>query len=135
MNQPNSKKVDLNVICVDDCGNAPKKAHLKEFNIAFVQNDLTYLADSITDDFHWNIIGQHQIQGKDKVLAVLKQNQNNQVTELEISTIITYGYHGSVNGTLLMENKQKYSFCNVYTFASSRNNAKIKELSSYLIEA
>jgi hypothetical protein len=134
MNQPHSENVDLKVICPDDCGNAPKKAFLKEFNIAFVQNDLAYLNDNITDDFLWNIIGQHQIQGKERVIAVLKQNQNNPITELQIHTIITHGYHGSVNGTLLVGNKKKYGFCNVYTFASSRNNSKIKEMSSYLLK-
>ncbi|MEH7480556.1 hypothetical protein V7157_05505 [Neobacillus drentensis] len=134
MDHSKSEYVDLKIICPDDCGNAPKKAYLKEFSIAFAHNDLAFLSENITDDFHWNIIGQHQIQGKEKVIEILKQNQKNKVTELQINTIITHGYHGSVNGTQIVENKKKYAFCNVYQFASSRNNSKIKEMTSYLIE-
>lgn len=134
MDHSKSEYVYLNVICPDDCGNAPKKAFLKKFNISFAQNDLAFLSENITDDFHWNIIGQYQIQGKEKVIEILKENQNNKVTELRINTIITHGYHGSVNGTQIVENKKKYAFCNVYQFASSRNNSKIKEMASYLIE-
>jgi hypothetical protein len=134
MDQPKSEYVDLKIVCPDDCGNAPKKAFLKEFSIAFAHNDIAFLNENITDDFHWSIIGQHQIQGKEKVIETLKQNQKNKVTELHISNIITHGYTGSVNGTLIVENKQNYGFCNVYNFSSSRNHSKIKEMTSYLIQ-
>ncbi|MBT2734830.1 hypothetical protein [Bacillus sp. ISL-7] len=68
------------------------------------------------------------------MIEILKQNQNNKVTELQLNTIITHGYHGSVNGTQIVENKKKYAFCNVFQFSSSRNNSKIKEMTSYLTE-
>jgi hypothetical protein len=134
MDHPKSEYVYVKIICPDDCGNAPKKAFLKEFNIAFAHNDIDFINENITDDFQWNIIGNHHIQGKEKVVETLKQNQNSKVTELHINNIITHGYAGSVNGTLIVENKKKYAFCNIYNFASSRNNSKIKEMTSYLIE-
>ena len=55
---------DLKIICPDDCGNAPKKQHLKEFTIAFAKNNLSFIIDNITDDFNWNIIGKKLIHGK-----------------------------------------------------------------------
>ncbi|GIN90076.1 hypothetical protein J22TS1_11270 [Siminovitchia terrae] len=125
---------DLKIICPEDCGNAPKKQLLKELNIAFVNNDLVFMIDNITDDFQWNIIGKELIQGKENFIETLKQMQNSKVTELHISKIITHGYDGSINGTLILENKKIYSFCNVYKFTSSRNNSKIKECISYIIE-
>jgi hypothetical protein len=125
---------DFKIICPDDCGNAPKKHHLNEFTIALAKNDLIFIIDNITDDFHWNIIGKKLIQGKESFAESLKQMQNNKVTELHVSKIITHGYDGSVNGTLILENKKSYAFCNVYKFISSCNNSKIKECTSYVIE-
>lgn len=126
---------DLKIICPEDCGNAPKKYFLKEVNIAFVKNNLSFIMDNITDDFNWNIIGRKSIQGKERVVETLKQMQNNKVIELHISNIITHGYDGSVNGTFILENKKSYAFCNVYKLISPRNNSKIKECTSYIIES
>ncbi|GIN57323.1 hypothetical protein J8TS2_16420 [Lederbergia ruris] len=126
---------DLKIICPEDCGNAPKKYFLKEVNIAFAKNDLSFIKDNITDDFNWNIIGRKLIQGKESFVETLKQMQNNKVIELHISNIITHGYDGSVNGTFILENKKSYAFCNVYKFISPRNNSKIKECTSYIIES
>ncbi len=125
---------NLKIICPDDCGNAPKKQHLKELTIAFAKNDLLSINDNITDDFQWNIIGKKRIHGKENFVEALKQMQHNKVTELHITNIITHGYDGSVNGTFILENKKNYGFCNVYKFFSSRNHSKIKECTSYIIE-
>jgi len=129
-----SESNDLKIICPEDCGNAPKKQFLKEFIIAFAHNDLDFIMDHISDDSQWHIIGKEVIHGKANFIEALQQMQIRKVTELRINKIITHGYDGSTNGTLLLENKKMYSFCNVYTFTSSRNNSKIKECISYLIE-
>ncbi|MGE6256316.1 hypothetical protein ACQKCU_00180 [Heyndrickxia sporothermodurans] len=134
MDNSKYKDTDIIIICPDDCGNAPKKYFLKELNIAFANNDIDFIVDNITDDFHWNIISKKLIQGKENFVEKIKQMQKIKVIELHISNIITHGYAGSVNGTLILENKKSYAFCNVYKFISSRNNSKIKECTSYLIE-
>lgn len=125
---------DIKIICPEDCGNAPKKQLLKEFNIACVNNDIVFIMDSISDDFQWNIIGKELIQGKENFIETLKELLNSKVAELHICKIITHGYDGSVNGTLTLENNRIYSFCHVYKFTSSRNNSKIKECTSYIIK-
>ncbi|MBY0121631.1 hypothetical protein [Bacillus sp. S/N-304-OC-R1] len=134
MDTPKNEYNEIKIICPEDCGNAPKKQHLKEFNIALVKNDLIFIIDNITDDFNWNIIGKKLIKGKESSVETLKQMQNNEVSELHISNIITHGYDGSINGTLILENRKRYAFCNVFKFNSSRNNSKVKECTSYIIE-
>ncbi|WP_042351605.1 hypothetical protein [Bacillus massiliigorillae] len=134
MSSSNYQNDDVKIICPDDCGNAPKKNFLKELTISFARNNMEFIIDNITDDFCWNIIGHKLIQGKENFVQTVKQMQNNLVTELEISKFIAHGYDGSVNGSLLFENKKSYAFCNVYRFSSSRNNSKIKECTSYVIE-
>lgn len=124
----------LTIHCPDDCGNAPKKAMLKEFNIAMAKKDLDAITDMISDQVSWNLIGDKIIQGKEAFTETLKQRELNKISVLSINTIITHGNAGSVNGTYIIENGKSYSFCDVYKFTSSSKQAKIKEISSYVIE-
>ena len=40
-----------------DCGNSPKRIFIKEFNIAYVEGNIDFLLDSVSDDFNLNTIG------------------------------------------------------------------------------
>ncbi|GAA3333602.1 hypothetical protein GCM10020331_098280 [Ectobacillus funiculus] len=51
MDNTNPEYVDFNIICSDDCGNAPK-IFLKEFTVAFANNDMVFITENITDSFH-----------------------------------------------------------------------------------
>ena len=127
------KNETVNVVCVEDCGNAPKKQLLKEFNIALAMNNQEYILENVTDDIHWNIIGKRLIEGKENIMEVMNLLSQN-VKEIQISTIITHGKTGSTNGVLIFTDNQKYGFSNVFIFNSSRNTAKVKEMSSYIIK-
>lgn len=134
MGNLNPKYENLKVLCPVDCGNAPKKLLLKQLNIAFAKNDIVFITENITDDFHWNIIGEKLIQGKEDFANTLKQMPNSKVLELQINNIITHGKTASVDGTIILENKRNYAFCNVYNFTSAGKNSKVKEKTSYVIE-
>lgn len=47
-----------------DCGNAPKREFLKEFNSAFAKGDIEFLVASVSDEVVWDIVGYRQINGK-----------------------------------------------------------------------
>ncbi|SEN51221.1 nuclear transport factor 2 family protein [Lihuaxuella thermophila] len=134
MGSINPEYTDLQITCAEDCGNAPKKKVLKEFNIAFVQRDIGFITEHIADNLLWNLAGSKQIQGKDRFVDALQQMMVHRATELSISNIITHGNTGSVNGVFKMENKREFAFCHVYRFSSAGKNAKVKEITSYIIE-
>lgn len=125
---------DLKIICDEDCGNAPKKELLKEFNIAFAKNDIDLIVEDVTDDVTWNIIGDKRIQGKDDFTVALRQMNHGKAVELHISNIITHGKTASTNGILKFSHKKSSAFCDVYVFSSAGKDAKIKEITSYVIE-
>ncbi|PAV30961.1 hypothetical protein CIL05_04400 [Virgibacillus profundi] len=128
------KSGELKVICTEDCGNAPKKQQLKDFNIAFAKNDLEFLMEYVTDDIIWNIVGEKQIKGKENFEEELRKMNTDIAEELQMTNIITHGKTGAVNGVLRFDKKKNYSFCDVYTFSSAGKKAKIKEITSYVIE-
>ncbi|WP_299092340.1 nuclear transport factor 2 family protein [uncultured Metabacillus sp.] len=130
----NANYNNINVVCPEDCGNAPKKVVLKEFIIALAKKDISFILENVSDDILWNKIGCEKIEGKDHFAEALQQINDSPVWEIQISNIITHGRSGAVNGTLLLEDNRKLEFCDVYMFTSAGKNSKIKEMTSYVIE-
>ncbi|KHE72669.1 nuclear transport factor 2 family protein, partial [Halobacillus sp. BBL2006] len=117
----------LQIVCIEDCGNAPKKTFLKEFNIAFAKGDVDFITESVSEDFSWEIIGEKVIHGKDEFTDWLDQLGDHKVTKIHIQNILTHGRMGAVNGTLKMKDGRRISFCDMYTFTDAGKQAKIKE--------
>jgi hypothetical protein len=122
-------KISINA----DCGNAPKKAFLKDFLVATVNSDWEFVTRTLTDDVYWNLIGNRCLKGKQDVLASFAQLRGEKLTELSIDTIITHGYDGSANGILHFQDGGTIAFCDIYHFRASTNNAPINGITTYTI--
>ncbi|SEH64028.1 hypothetical protein SAMN05192559_102427 [Halobacillus karajensis] len=130
------KKINNDVVihCQEDCENSPRKALLKEFNIAFAHNSLEYILDQVSDDISWFIAGEVEIKGIQNFKENIQKMEYVKVSELVIHHIITHGKTAAVNGRIKTENKRTYEFCDVYLFMGAGKNSKIKEMTSYEIE-
>lgn len=117
-----------------DCGNAPKKLLLRDFNIAFANGDVDTLLDNVSDDVCWTMVGASEVVGKEAFAAALGEMSGAEVEELVLHHIITHGNVGSVNGVLKFKNGKAFGFCDVYRFSSHAKDAKIKEMTSYVIQ-
>lgn len=110
---------------------------LKRFNDAFVNNDINFILDSVTDSIIWNMIGKSQLEGKEAVAEAMNKMEGPSELNLTILSIITHGRSAAVDGIMEMKDKEgnfkKYGFCDVYRF-SSHKDSKISELRSYLVE-
>ncbi|KGP72399.1 nuclear transport factor 2 family protein [Pontibacillus yanchengensis] len=124
----------LKIICAEDCGNSPKKEFLKQFTIAFSKGDLSFLEEAISNDIYWNILGNEVIEGKDQFIECCKHMKSDILSEVHMKTIITHGKSGAVEGMFNMKNQKRYAFCDMFQFTGAGKNAKIKELTSYVIE-
>ena len=127
----------LNIRVDEDCGNAPKKLLLRDFEIAFAQNDVAHLREQVAADIHWNRVGDKVLEGAEamaaEMAAGLAQSQSPKATELTLTNIITHGKTGAVDGMLTLEDGSSYAFCHVYSFSSNAKNAKIKAITAYVI--
>lgn len=123
----------LQIFCGEDCGNAPKKALLKEFNIAFARGDVDFMLEHAAPNIVWEMVGDRTLRGKDEFAEALDQLKKNKATELHIHNIITHGNVASANG-LLKFGEKSYAFSAVYRFNSFAKSAKIKEITSYVID-
>ncbi|EPR69121.1 hypothetical protein [Cyclobacterium qasimii] len=115
-----------------DCGNAPKKSFLKDFNIAFATGKAEYIIEHVSEDIVWEIYGDKSIQGKSQFSLEINAMKNWAADELILHAIITHGKEASVNGEIKMGSKT-YVFCDVYRFTTASSTI-IKEMHSYVIK-
>lgn len=116
-----------------DCGNAPKREFLKEFNIAFAKENIGFLTESVTDNIVWNIVGDKKIAGKKNFTDELEKMKTEKAAELILDQILSHGKEGAANGVMKMQNGKKYAFSDFYEFNSAKG-AKLKSITSYVIE-
>lgn len=121
------------VIIREDYGNSPKNVFVQELTIAFAKGDTKFIQSNVTDDVRWVIVGDSLVEGKGKIVEMLKQLKNDKVVELTIQHIATHGKAGAVDGRLKFKNGKKVAYCNVYEFSNSKGTS-VKEINSYEIE-
>jgi hypothetical protein len=117
-----------------DCGNAPKKLFIRDFMIATANNDASFILDALTDDADWKIVGNRSLAGKSEIENALDDVLNTNVQEMTIATIITHGDVGSADGTMRLNDGKRYGFCHVFIFNNHGKNAKVKQITSFVIK-
>jgi len=130
----NRNPAGIRVICPDDCGNAPKKAQLRDFTMAAVQGDIAYVMGCVSDNVEWEVAGGRKTVGKTGFAETVRQLHDRPAVELEIRHILTHGKTGAVSGVVKYADGGHRSFCDVYVFAGSAKDAKIRGITSYVID-
>jgi len=116
-----------------DCGNSPKMEFLKDFNVAFANSDVDYLASAVSDTIVWNIIGDKTIAGKENFKKELVTMQSIKVAEMELNHLLSDGKEGAASGVMTMENGVAYAFSDVYEFTGV-GGTQLQSITSFVIE-
>jgi hypothetical protein len=116
-----------------DCGNAPRKLFLIDFNTAFANGDLEFFQELIPDKITWELVGQQQFTDKAGFLKALKSLPLWKVKELVVDSIITHGPEASVSGQVITKDKSVYRFCHIYRF-NRASGVTISSLTSFMIK-
>lgn len=117
-----------------DCGNAPKKEFIRDFEIAYAKKDRTGILQSLDPKIEWVMIGDKTLSGKDEVEKSLNEMFEISFTELSIENLMTHGKVGGANGTITLDNGAVLGFSDIFTFTSHAKDAKLKKISSYVVE-
>jgi hypothetical protein len=116
-----------------DCGNAPRKLFLIDFNTALANGDTGFFEELIPEKITWDIVGQEPIADKAGFLKAVKSLALWKVKELVVETIITHGYEASVSGQVAAKDKSVYKFCHIYRFPKT-NGVTIKSLTTFVVK-
>lgn len=125
---------NIKIECAETCGNAPKKQLLRDMMIAYVKNEMDVCLEPLADNVVWEIVGGMRVEGKGEVKKALCERQGDDIRELSIQNIITHGNSGAINGHIRLKDERSIAFCHVYNFSGFGKKAKIKQVTSYIIE-
>lgn len=110
---------------------------LRKLNKAFADCDTRVLADSVTDDIQWIIVGEKTISGKKEFENSLEKMRLGGPMNITVQDIITYKEKSVVEGIVDFKiepgKKRRYAFCDVYIFSETDEN-KFKELRTYVTQ-
>lgn len=114
-----------------DCGNSPRITIVGDFVVAWAKGDTEAVAEWLTDDLSWVIVGAEAHTGSGSATKVVPRIPPDQ---LEVLSIVTHGRLASCDGYLVAGSK-RVSFSHAIRFAGTARSAKIAEIRSYLIES
>ncbi len=118
----------------ENCENSSKALFIRDMNIAFAENNIDKALEFFTEDVNWRMVGDAEVIGLENVKKIMKEMDGPDIKELNIENIITHGNKASANGFMKMSDGKIYEFCDVYIFNSHSKDAKIKKLTSFVIE-
>ena len=121
------------VIIGEDCGNSPKNLFLEQMTVAFAKADIRFILERVTDDFHWEVVGDRLIEGKDSLAIELQKRKEDKIVELTIQHVATHGKTGAVDGKIKRNAGSLQAFCHVYEFQGAKATS-IRAMTSYVIE-
>lgn len=128
------KNNSIKIIIGENCGNSPRQNLLKEFNIAFVEHNMDFILSCVSDEIIWDIVGDKKISGISDFKNELNNMNETTTLELKIEKIITHGKIAAVEGIMTIQNGETYKFCDTYIFEGFSKTAKIKSLTSFVIQ-
>lgn len=109
---------------------------LFELNEAFANCNTKFLADSVTDDIRWIIVGEKTISGRTEFENSLDRMKQGGPMQITVSDMILHDEKSIVEGVVEFQvepgKKRKYAFCDIYIFSPKKN--KVKELRTYVTQ-
>lgn len=109
---------------------------LRDFNNAFLTNDVNFIVNQLADDIVWDMVGDQKVSGKENVQAAMEAMASSIKTlEMNVEQCIIQDHQAAVYGTMKMldkGNEVNFGFCDVYVFSESEAD-KIKAMNSYVV--
>ena len=123
------------VVLPESCGNSPRAAWLRDFNLAFIEGDIEKTLGFVAEDITWELVGEGTIRGREGMRAWLQSMAAKQARRAEFEHFITHGKVAAVNGSYEMESGSTFRFCDIYEFESNRSDSPIVNYTSYVIRS
>jgi uncharacterized protein (TIGR02246 family) len=118
---------------------AKTRDFFEQVNQAFLDGDAAFIAENVTEDVVWTMVGEDVVRGKAAFVEIMEKMDvdSHQDATLTIDSVIANGPQAAVTGKMSgrMENGEMktYQYCDVYLL-DEQQNGKIKELTSFVIE-
>ncbi|MGY5851449.1 nuclear transport factor 2 family protein [Salegentibacter sp. F14] len=113
-----------------------KEVFIRDFNEAFLKNDMDFIFNNMSEDIEWNFVGEKVIKGKEAVKEFMKPMRKVETLELELLEIITHGRTAAANGRMKIKEAsgkiKNFGFADFYVL-NGMKSPKVKKLTSYVV--
>ncbi|EOD3941327.1 DNA-binding protein [Staphylococcus aureus] len=114
------------------CNNAPKRQQMIDFIVATAALDIELLRSLVTTEFIWSVPGHFDIYGPQILIQELS-NHYKEIASLNIQSIITHGYFGSMHGSQILKTGKEIHFAHFFEFENHKKDAKLSKVTSYIV--
>lgn len=115
-----------------DCGNAPKKAQVRDWLIALASSESGEVTRLLDADVRWEHVGDETWTGIDDVAARLPSEP---AELLQISRLLSHGKEVAAEGRLVPADGPARRFAHLLRFTGHGKNAKLASITTYSVEA
>ena len=117
---------DLRIYVEADCGNAPRKAHVRDWLVALAEGDADAVCRDLDNDVCWDVAGQQRYDGIGEVRAYVEKLTEEHIDELTICHLLSHGKQVAAEGT-----NTSSRFAHIITYTGHGKTAKIAEIITY----
>ncbi|MEN0455902.1 DNA-binding protein [Staphylococcus aureus] len=114
------------------CIHAPKRQQMIDFIVATAALDIELLRSLVTTEFIWSVPGHFDIYGPQILIQELS-NHYKEIASLNIQSIITHGYFGSMHGSQILKTGKEIHFAHFFEFENHKKDAKLSKVTSYIV--
>ena len=109
-----------------DCGNAPRKAQVRDWLIALAKGDSETVSHELDDQVRWEVAGDRVRDGIEEVRRYIELLAEDRVTQISIRHLLSHGKQVAAEGAT-----DSRRFAHVITYTGHGKTAKIAEIISY----
>ncbi len=110
----------------------PKRQQMIDFIVATAALDIELLRSLVTTEFIWSVPGHFDIYGPQILIQELS-NHYKEIASLNIQSIITHGYFGSMHGSQILKTGKEIHFAHFFEFENHKKDAKLSKVTSYIV--
>lgn len=125
-----SRSRDLDVEVAPDCGNAPRKARLRDWLIDLAAGDIDRVCAELADDVVWETAGSDTLTGIEEVRARIERLAEPRVSRLRVRYLLSHGKEVAAEGTTAGDEGDQ-RFVRLITYSGHGTNAQISRIVSY----
>ncbi|MCM3759784.1 nuclear transport factor 2 family protein [Alkalihalobacillus oceani] len=107
---------------------------IREFDEAFTSGNLSWIAEHVTEDIEWTVVGEPTVKGKQALLDGVSQMMAQPLEEHQLLRVVADQQIAVVEGTMEMEVEQgvkhAFSVCDLYDL----EDGKVKALTTYVVD-
>lgn len=120
---------DLRVVVDVDCGNAPRKAQVRDWLLAIARADVDTACAALHDQVRWEFAAGPTHEGTDEVRSLIERMAAEPPSTIRLRNILSHGKQVCAEGAT-----DTHRFVHIVTYSGHGKSATIQHVITYKLE-